>query len=315
MRRSFRLIFSLLLILTSVNILIFVFRDKGFEYVKYADKSELYSSDIDSAYLKKWDSERKKFSQAQLAKGYQLLKDSLGIDTIYSEIDKVRKIASLLFEVFSSQIGIPQDSLNRMDALEQYIYLLENRDKQLWCGHFQQMFGFFIMSAGFVNRYVELVPRKNVPVDFHEVNEVYLPGNKSWIMVDVTRNRLITFEHGKMLSAAEYWELKQAKEQQTIQVIAGDSVIIEHATPDHYFNKNYFLRYYHSMDLKAVYSIKEKLKRYIWQDSWYQNYDPQHRHSNLLFRIKQLALFLWIASLILILLLFHKLRNRKHRTR
>src|SRR5687768_17316842 len=167
MQRQFRLVISLFFLLFSINILLFVFRNNGFEYVKFASKSELYPGKNDSTFLKKWDYERRKFSQAEFATGRKILRDSIGLDTISNDSEKVERIAAWLFRKFSTQLGRPHDTLNRMNAIQQYYFLDQNREQELWCGQFQRMVGFFSMSAGFVNRYVELVPRKSMPVDFH----------------------------------------------------------------------------------------------------------------------------------------------------
>ena len=191
----------------------------------------------------------------------------------------------------------------------------------LWCGHFQRMFGFFCTAAGLQNRYVEIVPVKgSVNVGYHEVNEVYLPGTKKWVMVDITRNFFLISKNNQALSAAGYLNYRLQEQPETLLITCFDSDSIltkslpmEKFSTDIYFNKNYLLRYYLNLNLSEVYSPAQKFKRYIFPDPWYEIYSPGLSHSDLFFRIKQ---FFFFGFLVLILmLLFNALKYKKRKSR
>jgi hypothetical protein len=314
MKFRLKTIFIITVILAFVNILIFIFRNKGFEYVRYSDKEELYAVNPDSSFFRKWSAENERFSYEQLYSGVKLLKDSIGLDSIKDDRTKMIKTAAWIFRRFRFQVGQPEDTLNKLDPLQQYHYLNSHPDKKLWCGHFQRMFGFFITSAGLINRYVEIVPKKidSMP-DFHEVNEVYLKEENIWIMVDVTRNFLMIRANEKPLSAAEYFDFRLEEKPGRLFFIKaglGELTYIDSLKQsdslDKYFNRDYLLRYYHSMDLSKVYATQKKMKRYILPDPWYEMYDPLNRHSNILFTVKQflfigmlLTFLFWIIGLVI----------------
>jgi len=197
--------------------------------------------------------------------------------------------------------------------------LTANRERHLWCGHFQRMFGFFCTAAGLQNRYIEIVPvTDSVNAGYHEVNEVYLPSTKKWVMVDITRNYFLISKYDQPLSAAGYldYRLQGPDENLVITCFDSDTILAralskEKFPTDIYFNKNYFLRYYLNLDLSEVYSPVQKIKRYILSDPWYEIYSPAMSHSNFLFRVKQFFFFGFLVSVLMILICTVKYRKRK----
>jgi hypothetical protein len=301
-----QLLMALALILL-LNLLIFFNREKGFAYIKYADKEELYPAKPAKRFLLKW-SDAKEFSNEEIEEGLSILKKQAGIDTILSLQDKVVRIAAWVYSELSHRNGKPGDTLKKLTPLQQYLYLKEHKDEKIWCGNFQSIFGFFSSCIGLPKRYVELVPETKGANGYHEINEVFLPDQNKWIMVDITRNMLLIKKGDQIFSAADYLDHKI--KQPTNMVLASQSIRLSpqvnflHEAPvltDSFFNSKYALRYYKTLDLSGAYNPMSKIKRYIFGSPLYQMYDPVHPHSNFLFRIRQLFLFALLVCLLLFL--------------
>ena len=313
-----KLLLIITLLLGSANIFIFLKRNNGFEYIKYSGISELYPSDPGSSFFNKWDKYNRKFSTEEISQGLLLLNRFAGIDTLSADRDKVVNIAVWLYKSFHRQLGTPADSLSGLAPLLQYKSLVSDTEKQLMCGQFQAMFGFFCTAAGLKNRYVEVVPLSAANSSgYHEVNEVWLAEVKKWVMVDVTRNFLLFRKDSLVLSAAGYLDYRIQNQPQPILITRFDSssglaetTQIENLSGDNYFNKNYSLRYYLNMRLSEVYTPVSKIKRYVFGDPWYEMYSPGSQHPDFLFRIRQLFLSGFLLCLLLGLLVIIKYRNR-----
>lgn len=297
-----------LLLFIAGNIFIFFSRDVGFEFVKYSSEKNLYPLDSGSSSFQKWTKYNTRFSQEELAQGLQLViqfEDSASTDS-----GKAVSIAAWLYNSFKKRIGAPDDSVERLSPLLKYKYLLANPAKQLWCGQFQQIFGFFCTAAGLKNRYVELVPRKGEKnVGYHEVNEVWFSELQKWVMVDVTRNMFLINKQGKVLSAAQYLDYNIHDKFESLSISCVDSTLIgpliirgKDYSYDEYFNVNYSLRYYLTMNLSDVYTTFQKLKRYFTPHPWFEMYEPGSNHSNLYFRIKQFFFFGFMICMLLFLI-------------
>ena len=316
MKRFSKWLWITIMLFIIANVFIFINRNK-FEYVNHSGIPELYPEDPDASFLNKWHSYNKSFKPAELDQGLSLLRKHIGIDTVFNEKDKLIRIAGWLYKSFYQQQGIPDTQLSCLTPLQQYNFLKANSEKKLWCGHFQRMFGFFCTATGLLNRYVEIVPTGNsINVGYYEVNEVYLPGTKKWVMVDLTRNLFLIHNNNQVLSAAAYFDYRLKEQPATLLITCweGDSILTkslpkEISSSDVYFNKNYFLRYYLNLDLSEVYSPFQRIKRYVLGEHWYEIYSPGSTHSNILFRVKQFFFFGFLVSAFM--LLFYSVKHHK----
>ncbi len=311
------------LLFAAGNIFIFINRNKKFEYVKYSDMEDLYPGEASTSFLNKWNKNNQLFTAAELDQGKSLLREHVGTDTVSDEKIKVIRIASWLYKSFYQQQGMPDAQLSALTPFQQYNYLMAHKKKKLWCGHFQRMFGFFCTAAGIQNRYVEIVPLKDsVNVGYHEVNEVYLPAIKKWVMVDITRNLFVISKNNQALSAAQYFNYRLQEQPVNLLITCFDSTTFlnkllpkEKFSTDIYFNKNYFLRYYINFNLSEVYSPVQKFKRYVFAKPWYEIYSPGFSGSNILFRIKQFFFFGLLILMVMILFYLTKSKLRHQGTR
>ena len=279
MKLSNKLLTFLVVFFLLGNIGIYFSRNAGFDYIKYPSLQYLYPLNADSSFFQKWTKYNKRFSAEELTKGLQLVKHFE--DSASTDSGKAVSIAAWLYNSFNKQIGTPEDTLNRLSPLLKYKYLLANQNKQLWCGQFQEMFGFFCTAAGLKNRYVELVPKKGKNnIGYHEVNEVWFSEIRKWVMVDVTRNILLVSRPDQVFSAAEYLDYNILDTTGTffrtsVDNTVSNSLVVQKKeySYDDYFNINYSLRYYLTMQLSDVYSPFQKLKRYFIPNPWFEMYD------------------------------------------
>jgi len=137
LQRKFLLIATIIFL--AGNLLIFINRNKGFEYKKVSSLKELYPVNPDNSFMNKWVKYNLRFSPAELNQGLTLLNQAIRIDTISNEQSKIINIGSWLYNSFRRQIGVPDDSMAKLSPLQQYHYLLIHKEKQLWCGNFQGM--------------------------------------------------------------------------------------------------------------------------------------------------------------------------------
>ncbi len=304
-----------IILLFIINVIIFLNRHKGFEYVNALSREQLYPAECDNACINKWTKPGKIYSSSELAQGLSFLQKKIFIDTIKIAENKIVSVAAYLFDTYQHQIGFPSSHLNSLKPLQQIQLLSSDTSQHLWCGNFQSIFGYFTTAMGLPNRYIELTSFPGSEQGgTHEVNEVYLEEYKKWVMVDATRNMLLIKKEDVPVSAADYFNFNLYNQPGVLQVLKAatdNSFIFDTLTAgkkpqDYFFNKNFFLRYYYMTDLQKVYSPLLKLKRYMLPDPWYSIYDPQNSYSDFRFRVKQLFIFLLGISLLLYLFLFLK---------
>lgn len=291
-----------LVMLVVINIIIGVSRNAGFSYTPYYSLEKLYPPVCDENCISKWTSPDKRYSTIELAEGRKFLMEKTNIDNKTSPEEIIKQVGGFLYNRLISQMGVPGDLVRSLQPLQQLQLLLRDTTQKLWCGNFQAIFGFLSTAAGLKNRYVEIIG----PEDTHEVNEVFLPTYNKWVMIDVTRNKImITGKELSLLSTAEYLNYQIKQEQDDLYIIKSkvgspitfDTSVYKSGTADEYFTKNTFLRYYLEMDLKKVYSLPAKIKRYVTTDPWFWVYDPVNKKSNLLFRIRQFFIVALCLSL------------------
>jgi hypothetical protein len=289
-----------------ISMAIFFSRDKGFEYVRYSEMAELYPPDPTPAFIDKWNHYNKRFTAADLKRGKDLLQRFAGLDTIPSAEARMIAIGSWIHRSFYRKVGGPSATLSGLsNPLQQYDLLIQDSSQKLWCSQYRSLFGFFCTAAGLQNRYIDAVPVDSIYDGFHGLNEVYLPELKKWAMADITRNILLLKKNDDPFSAADYYEFRRAAKTDTLTGIQGtDSLYRIFHSPvapeprDKYFHQGYMLRYYYTVNVPEVYTTGNKIRRYILARPWYQNYDPVRRHSNLLFRVKQFFVLLFILGLL-----------------
>ena len=294
----------LFVILSLVNLLVFLFRDY-FQYQPYAGMTSLYRH-CDQACMEQWRTFTEDYPSRDLAEAKQLMDSVLG-NTGAGSFAKAQKIARFLVLRFQKQLGTPSDALLKAPPLDQYKMLSASDSIQLWCGNFAQLFSFFCWSEGIACRSIEIMN----PGDHHVLNECYLPETGRWVMVDLTNDLLfVRNKEQQLLNLVNFrYQVKNGFSVQAERA-AGDTVIAGTGglpLPGYYL-ADHPLYYYHRVDNQKIYAAKEKIARYLLPVSWYDIYDDQDRN-NYLFYLKELLVLLWIAAGFILLLKSTKLNT------
>ena len=292
-----------LLILLIINIVVGMNRNNGSNYLSSYSLDELYPSICNEACLNKWTFPDKRYSNSDIETGKKFLKDDIRLDSAKNTEEKIKLIAGYLHSALHDQTGNPGALIRSLEPFQQLQLLLKDTSQKLWCGNFQAIFGFLSTTAGLKNRYVEVTSLGTT----HELNEIFSPTYNKWIMVDVTRNNIFITKENLPLSTAEYFNLQLKGQPINLHTVKNkadksanfDTVLREAGKSDEYFTNNALLRYYLKMDLKEIYSLPAKTKRYIMADPWFVVYDPKNKHDNTLFRVRQFFIAAFCITLLL----------------
>ncbi|MEO7922529.1 MAG: hypothetical protein ABIR30_02540 [Chitinophagaceae bacterium] len=308
--------FVITTVLLSINIVIFIFRNRGFEYHHYLT---VPSTRCNDACIRKWTYPHSSYAEKDLNEAYFLLQQQIQIDSIASNEDKLIAISGWLQNELSDQAGPMNDSVSALPALQQYYCFKNNTLYSYDCGNVQALLGFFCTAAQLPCRNFQAIqlPTDSLAPDSHVANEIYLEDYQKWVLSDPFQHHLLIKRNNIPLSAAEYLDYNIAGGTDTVSFIqlgAGqpfiDTISPSEFKKDLYFNKNYILYFYKETANASVYSFTNKLKRYFWPLSWYEIYAPQQKNTNFLFRIKQgAALILAVWLLFLITRIFQKERH------
>ena len=293
-----------LLILLIINIVIGLNRNNGFNYTANYSLDELYPSVCNESCLNKWTFHDKQYSNTDIELGKKFLKDYIRIDSEENTEEKIKLIGGSLYSALHNQSGIPGGLIRSLEPFQQLELLLKDTSQKLWCGNYQAIFGFLSTAAGLENRYVEVTSSEN---NTHEVNEIFSSTYNKWIMVDVTRNNIFIIKESLPLSTAEYLNMQSKGQPVDLYIVKDkvdksvsfDTVLREAGKSDEYFTNNALLRYYLEMDLKKIYSVPAKIKRYIIAAPWFVVYDPKNKQDNTLFRVRQFFIAAFCISFLL----------------
>jgi hypothetical protein len=304
----------LLLVLSIINISIFIYRDH-FKYLPYRTYQSLYAI-CDAECNDKWSKNSQIFTSDELNEANQILVRNTELENKKSSLEKVQVITSFVYNKFHKQYGRPSDSTMSLPPLKKFKLLSDSPKEQMWCGDFAKMVSLFARSQNILCRTIEIYE----PADQHVVNECYIPELKQWVLTDATFNILSAYsDNNQYLNLQNFRQklnageniLRLASINNHDSVVSLDknlSFIASYYKPD----KDYY--YYHTTDLNSVYTFKEKLKRYFLPFSWYDLY-KEGDAGNGAFYLKQVFFLLWIVSFLLTVWLLLKGvydRSKKH---
>lgn len=305
MRRK-KSITIILLVLTAINIAIFIFRDH-FYYSSYGDDASLYGS-CDQSCFKKWELYKNDYPAEDLREAKRI-SDSIIGDKNISAGDKIIRIGNFVYHRFKNQNGRPNTDLLTASPLTQYKMLCSSDTLQLWCGNFAEIFSYFCWSQGIAARNIEIMN----PGDHHVLTECYVQDMRQWIMVDPTNNLLTVTNGKKILNLQTFKEGIQKKTALFEWQLSGDSVIYKSIDTNAAFIRNYYSKenpcyYYHRVDNEKAYRMTDKIKRYILPVSWYDIYDNKGQ-TNTGFYLKLIFMIAWIISFFVFILSRTKFRT------
>ncbi len=290
MRRS-KLLLYLLLLLTLLNVVVFIYRD-SFAYRSFAGRTDLYAP-CTTPCEEKWGAFVRDYPDEELAEARRI-SDSI-VDGAKEPAKKLLLLAHFLYEQFHAQEGQPSVSLLQASPLQQFHRLRASKTEALWCGNYASMLAYFSWAQGIPSRVVAIAR----PGDQHILNECYLEGMGRWVLVDVTSNQLLLADRsGRLLDFQEAKSMLAAGSGLTAITSSGEAKPISAATP---VVRNYYLAdaaniYFHRVDNQSVYRASEKLRRYLLPVSWYDIYGSAPG-GNILYWLKVSGLVIWIFVL------------------
>lgn len=290
MKRTAR---NLFLLLTAVNAVVFVFRDR-FQYQPYATRQELYASCGDEC-LNVWRQFVRDYPEGELAQARHIT-DSLAQRSLPS-YSRAVQTGRFLYERFKTRMQRGSDALSSLSPMKQYEALSASDTMQLWCGNMAQIFAWFCWSQDIPCRIVEIMK----PGDRHVLNECYFRETGQWVMVDLTHNILHANTPSQgILNLTAFRDA--VRERRALQVRRSEGaeapvqpLDLKEPMIGSYYTPSYPLYYYHRVDNQKAYATANKVRSYFLPLSWYDILDEK-KHSNLAFYLKQVFLFLWAAS-------------------
>jgi hypothetical protein len=276
---------TLFLIFTLANILIYLNRDY-FLYQPFVDYNSLYKGKNSSP--SKWNSFTSKYSESEKIETKRLTDSIIGREK--NTIIKAFILANYLHNRFKNQIGKPSYELSGLSPIGQYKLLCSNANEKLWCGTFAEMFSYFCFIQHIPCRYIEIMQ----PGDHHVVNECYIPETNEWVMMDLTFNMLLIKSNvGTYLNVVSF--KNKIKESASGESLFKNQTNLSRNSILHYYNNNYPLYYYNTIEINKVYSFGSKLVRYFLPISWYKIY-IDHGKNNILFYSKVAIFLIWLFS-------------------
>ena len=280
------------LLLTIINIVIFVFRDH-FMYRPFSGYKELYEC-TDADCLEKWNLFKNDYPVDELNQAKKISDSVIGKKSISTE-EKILKIGSFVHNRFKNQMGKPNQEVLTASPMNQYNMLSSSDSLKLWCGNFATIFSYFCWSQGIVTRNIEIM---NL-ADHHVLNECFIPSTNQWQMVDPTNNMLKLQSGEKILNLRTFKESLDKK--LTVSVSHGSDSLRENLLDPqashilNYYKPEHPHYYYHRIDNEKAFSTSNKIKQYFLPVSWYEIYKPAGVH-NLPFYVKQIFILLWLIS-------------------
>lgn len=291
-------ILLLFVLLTAINAVIFIYRDH-FKYHPYTSYNSLYSN-CDESCKTKWSGLTEIFTKDEIQEANDILISNTDIRKEKGTLEKIQIIAAFIYNKFHAQYGRPSDSVMSLSALKKYKLLLESPNEKIWCGDFASMVLLFSRSQNILCRVIEIYSSD----DQHVINECYVPELKQWMLVDVTYNTLTALSNTRQyLNVQNFRKLVNSDDPVFRISSMGSQNRFDTLDKNQPFLLNYFkpdneYYYYYSTDLKAVYKLKEKLKRYFLPVSWYALYKNQKK-GNEPFYFKIFFSLLWTLTALL----------------
>ncbi len=297
-----------LFLLTAVNLFIYLKRTH-FAYSPQTSATFLYAS-CESNCIKKWRQVINDYPEEQLRQASAILDSSIQLAET-NTTEKILLIGNFIRTHFHDQHGKPSSLVSAATPLEQFKILSQNSSEKLWCGNYANIFAWFCWSRGIATRIIEIIK----PGDHHVVNECYIPEKKKWAMVDIGNNLLLV-EDSLQEPLHTLDILRKVEDSSVLSIhtsvqnsIKKDSLDSKVFPGKKHFQKKYSLHYYQQINTNAVYSTRQKLKRYLLPESWYNVYHPDGRsESNFSYFLKVFFICAWLITIfgLLRLFLFHR---------
>lgn len=274
--------------------------------------------------LEKWKNNHVDLSTEELISLKQVLANDVGIKSYDNTYTKAHKIAQYLCFKISNSKGTPNIHTKNLSVYKQYLAALRN--EKIDCGIYAGIFSLFATQSNVINRIIEL--KHNYGTfngNIHVFNEYYIDEKKKWAATDIMLNNIAYIDNtGDLMNAVQVKNHALTNRadfvfKSNIFSQSKDSItkVPFSDLGEGFFNYYYYdkdLCYYYDVNLNRVYSLKEKIKRYIKTNVWMETYSDIKIINNKLFYLKQfflLALLLLFLSTLISYLIERKLLLNK----
>jgi hypothetical protein len=315
-----RLFLTVGLLLLISNLLFLFSRDKIGQFKQFSNKEELYESK--QADPSNWTPYGHPFREEEVKAAQKILTDSIRIDTTNTDEQKVLAISNFLYSKIHNRPikAIPQ--ITASSPLDIYQKLCKSQNLKFQCGEGALLQSLFLTAIGVKSRLVQHFQKPNTGLapDAHVYNEVWLKEIKSWAMTDFFQNRHLIKKNNQFLSAAIFMDSICKNPNSPFQVIYTDTTdgqiaISDTTIDDPYFSNSYELAIYSDTDPHIVYSLKNRVRHYLFEYAHLHYYANNPIRVNLLYRLKQTLFItgiLWCCIFAYYLFQHRNDRGKKH---
>ncbi|WP_317897270.1 hypothetical protein [Aurantibacillus circumpalustris] len=240
----------------------------------------------------------------------KLISENVSLQKGDSTLIKVKKISAFLLKTLDAHRGIPGDTMNTVSPWVAYNLAIQSKS-QIWCGDFTSILSFFLSTESIVTREVCFEGKlDSIYLAGHNLNEVYVPELKKWVLADLTSKAIFITHNSEYLNLLDFYALhKNNAADIEVQTFENDSLFVSDYTEfkgfyDHYLSVAPQFVYYYSKHFDAnLYSFRSKWMRYFFKDATFATYSGNSDVDNEKFYVKQMAaITLKLFSLYLIVL-------------
>lgn len=253
----------------------------------------------------------------EIAASKKILKTDAALKDTDADTVKFKKIALFIYKTLLPHIGVPADSLLAMRPQQQF-NCIRNGKAQVWCANFSILLNYFCSISGLKIRQVGFTGRiHNISAGVHIANEIYIPEYGGWVYTDLTQNLVfLKDDAGNYLNAADFLFFKSMSAKPNINAyrIRAENFQFEKlSTPEVLYGWNYSnLVSLYPHDPAKLYSLKNKIKRYLTEEVWFEIYDNGSYNNNKKFYLKQFLFITFVFTLVLAMFNFaiYQIKNK-----
>jgi hypothetical protein len=245
----------------------------------------------------------------------QILTDSMQVIPSENSVSKIQKIGSYIYKKINHKLGTPDDGTDTISPLQQFMQTQLGKS-EVWCGTYTNIFSYFTNSADIPTRSVWIEGSANgISTAGHNFNECYIKELNQWIFVDLMSNTLsLQTKNGHYLNTVDFYNLHQLRSNDIrVSSLKNDSIVktdydYSNSFYSNYFNPNVnFIYYFTSQFDKNLYSLSNKMMRYLAKRPTFATYSNSTLISNVKFYKKQVVLLAliifsmyWILTLLIL---------------
>ncbi len=266
------------------------------------------------SYNNKWNYTYNYIPDDEIAASEKILQQEVFVNENDADTVKFKKIARFVYTSLKPYTGIPPDSLLIKTPYGQFKSIRAGNTK-VWCSNFSILLNYFCTLSGLKIRPVGFLgPFKTISLGSHAANEIYISELGGWVYTDLTNNMIFVKDQtGNYLNTADilYQKSLPAIPALTTFKFGEDSIYAENISNPEllYGGKETELLFPYEYNPAELYSLPNKVNRYLTEDAWFEVYTNKVHYSNKYFYLKQFLFFSLVVSLGLSVLVF--LWNKK----